>query len=347
MEGGLAGEMRFGRLFVRMLPVWCCLRLAAEPVKLIIDTDYDSDVDDVAALTLAHAYADAGEAEILGVAVVGLNATSAPAVHAQNVYYGRAGIPVGVRRGKGPPSSSAYTGMLVERFPAAFDKDAAPDAVALYRKLLAEADDQSVVIVSLGHLTNLADLLESGGDPHSPLAGKDLISKKVIRYVCMGTEYPSQLKPGKWGNFLPDPAAVIKVNNGWPTRIIYTGGGQFARQVRTGRAFVEDLPAGSLLHDAYEIFFEKEKWAKGPDHHSADLISIHIAVKGVTEHFRETKGGYCHVFANGTMEWRSEPDVEGRSYVADLANGVEGAAVAKVYNDLLLGAERKRLKRSQ
>ena len=217
---------------LRWLPlVWFAVCGAtAAPVKLIIDTDYDSDVDDVAALSLAHAYVDAGEAEILGIAVVGLHETCAPAVQSQNAFYGRPEIPIAVRRsGGGPLVGSSYTRMLIEKFPAAFDRTAAPEPVALYRKLLASAEDRSVVIVSLGHLSNLADLLDSKADALSPLEGAELVKKKVLSYVCMGSEYPKQLKPGTWGNFLPDPKAVIRVNNDWPTPIIYTGGGEFAR----------------------------------------------------------------------------------------------------------------------
>lgn len=329
----------------RWLPLlWFAVCVAtAAPVKLIIDTDYDSDVDDVAALSLAHAYADSGEAEILGVAVVGLHETCAPAVQCQNAFYGRPGIPVAVRRsGGGPLVGSSYTRTLIERFPATFDRAAAPEPVALYRQLLSGADDQSVVIVSLGHLSNLADLLDSKADGFSPLEGPELVKKKVLTYVCMGAEYPKQLKPGTWGNFLPDPKAVIRVNNDWPTPIIYTGGGEFARKVNIGSEFLK-LPESSLVRQAYEAFFSKVTWAKGPDHHTADPIAIYVAVKGVGPYFKETKGGHCHVFDNGTMEWRTSPSDPNRSYVADLAGESQGEAAAANFEELIVAAERKRL----
>lgn len=330
--------------WVTLILCACGCAMAA-PVKLIIDTDYDSDVDDVAALSLAHAYADAGEAEILGVAVVGLHETCAPAVQSQNAFYGRPQIPIGARRsGGGPLVGSAYTKTLVEKFPAAFDRVAAPEPVALYRKLLAGADDQSVVIVSLGHLSNLADLLDSEADAFSSLGGIELVRKKVLHYVCMGSEYPKQLKPGTWGNFLPDPKAVIRVNNDWPTPIIYTGGGAFARKVNLGSAFL-DLPETSLVRQAYEVFFKNTSWAKGPDHHTADPIAIYVAVKGVGPYFKETKGGHCHVFENGTMEWRPSPSDPNRSYVADLADESQGEAAAAKFEELIVAADRKRLEK--
>lgn len=334
-------------IFLRWLPIFSGALgfTMAAPVKLIIDTDYDSDVDDVAAMSLAHAYVDAGKAEILGVAVVGLHETCAPAVHCQDAFYGRPEIPVAVRKsGGGPLVGSSYTRTLIEKFPAAFDRAAAPEPVPFYRKLLAAADDQSIVIVSLGHLSNLADLLDSQPDEISPLAGPDLVRKKVARYVCMGSEYPKQLKPGTWGNFLPDPKAVIRVNNDWPTPIIYTGGGAFARKINIGSEFLK-LPETSLVKQAYEAFFSKVTWAKGPDHHTADPIAVYVAVEGVAPYFKETKGGYCHVFENGTMEWRSEPSDPNRSYVADLADESQGEAAATKFEELIVAAERKRLEK--
>ncbi len=323
--------------------MWICSPLFAEPVKVIIDTDFDTDVDDVGALALAHAYADAGGVEILGVAIAGLHEGSAAAVHSLNSYYGRPGIPIGVRRGKGVMRDSKFTAMLVEKFPAPFEREKALDAVALYRKILAGAEDGSVTVVSLGYLSNLADLLDSGGDGFSPLNGMDLVAKKVSRYVCMGGAYPRQSKTGSWGNFLPDPPAVKKVNDDWPTQVVYTGGEEFSRMVMTGRPFIEDLPEGSLIHDAYKLFFAKSGWAKGPTHHSADLIAVHVAMKGCEPYFKETKEGHSHIFEDATMEWRTDTDDPKRSYVAKFAEGMEGETVARKFNELIVGVEMKAL----
>lgn len=332
------------KIFLKpLLGIWLCAPLCAAPVKLIIDTDFDTDVDDVAALALAHAYADSGDAEILGVAIAGLHDKSAAAVHSLNAYFGRPEIPIGVRRGKGVLRESKYTGMLVEKFPAPFDREKALDAVALYRKTLAGAEDGSVTIVSLGYLSNPADLLGSGGDEYSPLNGMDLVTKKVSKYVCMGGAYPRQSKPGTWGNFLPDPAAVKRVNNDWPTQVVYTGGAEFSLKIMTGRPFIEELPEGSLVHDAYKLFFAKSGWAKGPTHHSADLISVHVAVKGLEPYFKETKEGYSHIFEDATMEWRTDKDDPKRSYVAKFPEGMDGETVAARFNALIVEAERKRL----
>lgn len=59
------------------------------------------------------------------------------------------------------------------------------DATHLYRRILASQADGSVTMVSVGHLTDVAKLLESKPDEVSPLSGKELVSKKVKFWVAM------------------------------------------------------------------------------------------------------------------------------------------------------------------
>ncbi len=56
----------------------------------------------------------------------------------------------------------------------------------LYRKLLAAQPDKSVTIASVGFVTCLARLMESGPDEYSPLGGLDLLQKKVKAIYLMG-----------------------------------------------------------------------------------------------------------------------------------------------------------------
>src|SRR5690606_25050822 len=54
-----------------------------------------------------------------------------------------------------------------------------PDAVDLYREILAKQSDGSVTIISVGFSTNIARLLDTPADEYSDLPGMDLVSKKV------------------------------------------------------------------------------------------------------------------------------------------------------------------------
>ena len=66
-------RLAFAALFVLAL----ASSRAADPVKVIFDTDMDSDCDDVGALAMLHVLADAGEAEILATMISSPNPWSA------------------------------------------------------------------------------------------------------------------------------------------------------------------------------------------------------------------------------------------------------------------------------
>ena len=53
------------------------------------------------------------------------------------------------------------------------------DGYRLYRKLLSQAEDKSVVVVAIGFVTTIAELFQSEADEFSPLNGVDLFGQKV------------------------------------------------------------------------------------------------------------------------------------------------------------------------
>jgi inosine-uridine nucleoside N-ribohydrolase len=189
------------------------------PVKVIFDTDMQSDVDDIGAMAVLHALADRGEIEILGTMVSVIYPWSVPCVDAVNTFYGRPDLPLGTVKGKGVLRTSSYARQIAEEFPHDLETDTAPDAVELYRKLLAGQPDKSVVILTVGYLTNLAGLLDSQPDQWSPLKGRDLVQQKVKNWVCMGGIFPKGLET----NLRYDAPSSAKAINEWPTPIIFTG----------------------------------------------------------------------------------------------------------------------------
>src|SRR5690625_7325019 len=50
--------------------------------------------------------------------------------------------------------------------------------------------DSSVTIVTVGFMSNLAELLKSRPDRYSPLSGRELVGKKVKQYVAMAGMFP-------------------------------------------------------------------------------------------------------------------------------------------------------------
>lgn len=275
---------------------------AVGAIPLIFDTDMDTDCDDMAAMAMLHALADNGEIEILATTVSSKYAWSAPCVEAVNRYYGRPDLPIGVPKGDGASvvRGSRYAKQIAERFCGRLKtNDDAEDAVKVYRRILTGAKDRSVVIVTVGYLTNLSDLLSSPGDELSPLDGRELVRKKVDKYVCMGGRYPEQLSHGEWGNFMPDPKAVLHVVRDWPLPIIFSGDGE---KILTGYSLPE-TPENNPVRVSYKLFLGNAKTRP-----SWDPVTLLYAVRPDAEYWKVTQTGYNHVFNNGTNQWREQPD---------------------------------------
>ncbi|WPP52676.1 nucleoside hydrolase [Catalinimonas niigatensis] len=306
----------------------------AQPTKIIFDTDMESDVDDIGALAMLHGLADAGAAEILATMVCSLNPWSVPTVDAVNTYCGRPDIPIGAVKTLGVYRNSNYAKIISEEFPQDSGLgEAAEDAIKVYRQLLAAEEDSSVVIVTVGYLTNLAYLLSSYPDEISELSGSELVRKKVKRLVCMGDRYPFQQDIGKWGNFRPDPGAVVYVSRDWPTDIIYTGGGDFANLIPSGEKTFDFPPASNPISRAYAVFLKS--WNRNY-HHSADLIAVYVAVKGWEEYFELHSQGYNHIFEDATHMWRLQPNDPRHHYIDNLLEGVNPEDVTEVFDELMV-----------
>ena len=69
------------------------------------------------------------------------------------------------------------------------------ESYKLYRKLLAESPDKSVTIASIGFVTSLSRLLQSGPDEYSPLNGVELVRKKVKELYAMGGVFGDAVEP--------------------------------------------------------------------------------------------------------------------------------------------------------
>jgi len=64
-----------------------------DAVKIIFDTDFGPDYDDVGALAFLHAMADSGKAEILAVLSSNQHELVGPSLDVVNTYFGRSVCP--------------------------------------------------------------------------------------------------------------------------------------------------------------------------------------------------------------------------------------------------------------
>lgn len=247
-------------------------------VKILLDTDIGPDCDDTAALALCDIYARRGKAELLGVIHCTSNPWGVGAIRAINNWYG-VQTPVGTLKDTdlltGLPEYDKYNKPLSLTLPQS--ELEGEDAVALYRRLLAQSEDNSIELIAIGPLRNLANLLRSPADDVSPLDGVALVAKKVKRLTSMAGVFPGEggataktdgIESPKieWNVAMDIPSARM-VAEQWPTEILFCGFGVGGR-VMTGADMKNTLPENHPVRYSYKLY------TGGEDRPSWDLMTV-------------------------------------------------------------------------
>jgi pyrimidine-specific ribonucleoside hydrolase len=277
---------------------------SGKTVKIIFDTDLGPDYDDVGALAFLHAMADSGKAQILATMASNKHELVAPSIEVINSYFGRDDIPIGAPKtaGVSMTASQHWPDSLTAKYPHKIKStDDVPDAVALYRKVLSSQPDSSVTIVTVGFLTNMANLLKSQSDSISPLTGSELISKKVKMLVSMAGAFPE----GREFNVFIDSVSSEYVFNIWPGKIIFTGF-ETGSKIFTGLRLVNSDISNSPVKDVFRIAMA----ASAEDRNgrmSWDETAVLIGVYGI-EKFFNTKQGRIIIKQDGSNRWEDNPE---------------------------------------
>lgn len=281
------------------------------PVKVIFDTDMYADIDDALALAMLHALESRGEIELLAVTISTETEWAARFVDLINTFYGRGEIPVGVvsggitpqvledsRYGKYLPSPNGinYTEYIARDAPAARDHE---DAATLLRRVLARQPDQSVVMIGVGYLSNLARLLDSQPDGASPSDGRVLVGQKVrVLSVMAGNFAATGVQEF---NLELDVPAARKVFGQWPTPIVVSGSEVGARMLFPQSAidsyfnYVDHHPIAETYRYAASFYRSLSNTPGSPhDHATYDLTSVLYAAR--------PEAGYFTLSAAGTVE---------------------------------------------
>ncbi|KAI0402603.1 inosine/uridine-preferring nucleoside hydrolase [Xylaria palmicola] len=296
----------------------------AHQQNLIIDTDLFSDVDDAAALLLAAS----SDANLLAVNVNYPSTFSALAASAILAHHGRPDVPIGIRR---PLVNDTFfdgwsyaLGEYASKIAFHWSGGSLPwghadeawDPVALYRKVLAEAGDDSVTIVSIGFLDNLSALLNSTADSYSDLSGRALVARKVCELVVMGGDYPSGYEFNFWGSNVSLTAHVV---NTWEGRVVFLGYG-VGKDVKSGGRLMAEGPDDDPVRRAY-IYYAY--YAPRP---SWDPLTVLYAINGLGGLFKfGNEYGYNHVEADGANRWVWDRRVRNQFFLR-LDTDVESAA---------------------
>ena len=270
------------------------------PVPVIFDTDMGPDYDDVGAIALLHAYADQGNAKILATIASTKYEGVAAVINVLNTYFKRPNIPIAVPKGEAVTTKDFqhWTDSLIANYPHATNKnEEVPDAVSLYRKILADQPDQRVTIITVGFLTNIAALLQSSPDEHSPLSGKELVKKKVHKLVSMAGKFPS----GREFNVHEDVKSAQYVVENWPNTIVFSGF-EIGEKIKTGLPLIQNSAIqNSPVKDAYAISIPMSEGDKD-GRMSWDQTAVLVAIKGHAPYY-QLEQGKMTVKEDGSNGW--------------------------------------------
>lgn len=274
---------------------------AAKPV--IFDTDMGPDYDDVGAIAMLHAFADEGSTDILATIASTKYDGVAEVLNAFNTYFNRPEIPVGVPKGKASElrDFQHWSDTVRKNYPHALkSNNEAEDAVKLYRRILAQQPDTSVTIITVGFLTNIANLLQSKADSISPLDGKALVNKKVKELVSMAGRFPE----GSEFNIHIDAPSSRYAYENFPRPVIFSGF-EIGKDIKTGIPLIRDsIISNSPVKDVFRISIPMAK-EDSAGRMSWDETAVLVGVKRF-EPYYTLKPGTIIIDEKGYNKWSNE-----------------------------------------
>jgi hypothetical protein len=289
-------------------------------------------------MAVLHALADRGECEILATVVSVPDINSLATVEAINRYYGRPDLPLGMTKAHQVHEKSRYVQGIAKEF-AHRDWSAAevPDALQVYRDILEKQPDHSVVIVTVGYLTNIQGLLQlPASEGH--VSGMDLVKAKVGKWVCMGGNFigspaKDDLKLGNV-NFQRDAPAALYAIPHWPAPLVFVGReiGSVPSGLTAGQSLAS-TPPDNPVRRAYELYFGGQAKSR----HVADIVTVLYAVRGLRDYWDIQSKGSMDLHPDMTFEWNLDAD-KNQSYL--LKKRPDGKPndrfIESVLNDLLV-----------
>jgi hypothetical protein len=237
---------------------------------------------------------------------------------------GVTGIPIGIDLeatdyGRNPPYQKRLAGFARD----VLNNEMVPDALALYRRLLAEAKEP-VEILEIGFHQVTGALMNSPADDISPLTGVELVLRKVKKFWVMAGKWDED--GGKEYNFCntrrtSDGAAVFCENCPVPVTFL---GWEVGHHVITGGKLSED----DFLHLALKDHGSEN------GRHSWDPMLVMLALVG-----DEEKAGYSVVRGKASLDAQT-----GENHFAEMAEGLHAYVVKNepnsFYEDMINNAIR-------
>lgn len=274
----------------------------AKPYPVIFDSDMGPDYDDVGAIAMLHAFADSGYIKILATVASTKYEGVAGVFNVLNTYFRRPNLLIGVPKAKALElkDSQHWTDSLLLNYPHKIKRnDEVLSAVEVYRRSLAAQPDGSVTIITVGFLTNLADLLGSAPDKYSKLTGKELVRKKVKQLVCMAGSFPE----GNEFNVRMDAQSSKIVFENWETPILFSGV-EIGMKIKTGLPLVNNgFIRKSPVKDVFRICIPLSR-QDSAGRMSWDETAVLVAVKGYKPWWN-IQTGKIKIADDGSNTWEN------------------------------------------
>jgi len=290
-----------------LLLVLSC-QTAPEPTKIIFETDFGGDADDLGALAMIHEFQRRNELELIGITVFNTERYTISAIDAVNTFYGYPDIPIGLRNGESHLNPWNHSKAIADVLPFDLDQSDAEDAVKLYRRLLSTSKDQEVIIVSVGPMKNILDLLNSPADALSPLNGNDLLHAKVKEMVIMGRNFPESNYEWNFGGDMPGVTKAVLEQLDLPITFL---GAEIGDEIRTGQVFNQISQAHPLYLGFYH-FSQYAPWVK--DRFGGEILDnatfdqgaiLYAARGGIGQFWNRVVDGRCVADSLGGNKWVS------------------------------------------
>ena len=308
-------------------------------ISIIFDTDMDTDCDDAGAFVMLLEAHLCNKVQLLGVVTDSMSSNAAPCCEMIAKYYGVT-VPVGttfshyfetvndkerfadyIKHSENCLSRGRSYSYFFTKETNKNDSDY-PSATSVYRKLLAEAEDNSVTVLCVGMLTAVACALSSPPDDVSPLNGVELFKKKVKQIITMGD--PSKINDFNWGK---DALGAEEFFSFSPVPIYISAEGT---DVFTGGHLSSVLTKEHPLRRAYEIWLGGQNLSRP----SWDLIASLYAIRPDAPYF------YCENLDGGWYDGTKKQFYKGNKSdknIKQIFLNCEPSKMAELLNRCMLG----------
>lgn len=303
--------------------------------KIIFDTDMGPDYDDIGAITVLHALAAKGECEILATLASDGHVSIAPVIEFFNSYFNKPNIPVGNPASSAPnfPSANNWNENLLSHFNKQTLKEKKyPKAVDIYREILAREKDNSVTIVTVGFLSNISGLLDSGPDKYSKLSGIELVKKKVKKWVAMAGAFPK----GREFNVERDAASSYNVISKWPKPILFSGF-EIGDKIMTGGKVARQGASDNPIAWGYNYNLKTYLGKQEQNRESWDQTAVLCAIRDPSKYFYVNGPGKFELDKEGNNTWNA--DINANHFF--LSHKYPYQKVANVLDELMLFEPKK------